>query len=287
MIQRFLMSPPGVGWRIAGGENHWSRKGKPVDSEAAYEEWETLYKAVTRAGGSVQVLHPQKYSHKLMTGLPYAANWGHFFRRGNLFLLSRMKAEHRKKEAEVVRRFLRSLKLGWQIDQSQSIWEGQADICPLGEDEHLIAYGVRSDEASVLEIGEHLISSEAPVPLPVKIIEPFFHGDTCLNPIATPSGPVILVFKGAFANPGKFGDFKNYFPDRYKVVEIGEQDALSYACNGLPVNDTFIYPRGVSDALLLSIENQGMKLVEIHMPNLFEAGGGPRCLVNRLTSQTF
>lgn len=280
------MSPPPTNWQIKGGKNRWSQEKKAVDSEAAYAEWQTLWGAITRAGGIVQVLHPQKYTDELLTGLPYAANWGQYFREKNLFLLSRMSVPHRQMESEVVRKFLRSLNLGWIIDQSESVWEGQADLIPLPNYYFILTFGTRSEHKSVTEVATHL--EEMLAMSAFALSEPFFHGDTCLNPIATPSGPVLLVCKKAFQSEFAVKTLKSISRKSFEVIEISEQDALAYACNGLPVGNTFVYPKGISDALLKRLEEHGMKLAEVHLPNLLGAGGGgPRCLVNRLDPQKF
>ena len=281
ILQRFFMSPPPTNWQVRGRKTE-----KKVDSEAAYEEWQSLWKAITRAGGIVHVLQPQKYTSEFLTGLPYAANWGQYFRGKNLFLISRMSAPHRQKESKVIRVFLHNYDPGLEIAQSKSVWEGQADICTLPDYYFLLTFGSRSEHKSVTEIAgyqDEMLSMSA-----FMLNEPFLHGNTCINLIATPSGPILLVRKEAFPSEFVLKTLEAASRKRFSVIEVNEQDALAYACNALPVNNTLIYLKGLSDALLKILERRGLRLVEIEMPNLCGAGGGgPRCLVNRLDPQQF
>lgn len=294
MAQRFLMSPPPKDWRIVGGENFKSQERIQVDTEAAYWEWSKLLSAISFAGGEVHALDPKKYTDELLSGLMYAANWGRWWKRKNLFLLSRMKVPHRQKEARVIRRFLEDKDFGFAIGQAKSIWEGQADVADLPAGAHILTYGPRSELSSVeelyrlrvLDLTELKFSASRMPALGQAILEPFFHGDTCFNAAATPKGPVVLIYPGAFVD--KKARTAVWWSVKFhaEVIIISREDALAYACNALPVGNIFIYPKGISDALLKQLEDRGLELVEISMPNLFGAGGGgPRCLVNRLDEQ--
>lgn len=294
MAQRFLMSPPPKSWRIVGGENFKSEDRKAVDPEAAYWEWSRLLSAISFAGGEVHALDPKKYTNELLSGLTYAANWGRLWKSKNLFLLSRMKVPHRQKEAEVIRRFLEDKNFGFAIRQAESIWEGQADVADLPAGARILTYGPRSELPSVEELYRLRVldltdasSSASRMPaLGQAILEPFFHGDTCLNLVATPKGPVALIYPGAFAdNEARTAAWWSV-KLRAEVILVNREDALAYAGNALTVGHTFIYLEGISDALLKQMDNRGLELVEIQMINLFgTGGGGPRCLVNRLDEQ--
>src|SRR5207237_1615672 len=76
-------------------------------------------------------------------------------------------------------------------------WEGQADVCSLPGERYVLTWGVRSVRESVDEVMELL----PPVAraLPVRLRQPFFHGDTCLNVVRGAGGrTLLLAHAGAF-----------------------------------------------------------------------------------------
>jgi N-dimethylarginine dimethylaminohydrolase len=95
MTGLFLMSPPGLDWRLAGRANFRSKDAGEVDARRARREWLALAEAIEARGGTVVVLP----SSPGMTGLPYAAECGHPV--GERFLLPRMQSPHRAREKEL------------------------------------------------------------------------------------------------------------------------------------------------------------------------------------------
>src|SRR5260370_18885807 len=106
MSVTFLMSYPGPGWHIRGGENFRSETRSETNPRRALKEWIALCDAITRAGGHILVMPPAAVDPPL-TGMVYTANAGQLFRIGerSLFLLSNMSVVHRQKEREPVAAF--------------------------------------------------------------------------------------------------------------------------------------------------------------------------------------
>jgi N-dimethylarginine dimethylaminohydrolase len=278
MSHSYLMSPPPRGWRIRGGTNYKSKARPAVNPRKALEEWLRLADAIESAGGRVGVVEPSE--EPLLTGMMYTANAGWLRAAGPdpVFRLANVSVEHRKAERPVIE--LALVAAGFRTEQSHAVWEGQADMCHL-PDRLVLTYGVRSVRESVEEVEEGL----APGALfhAARLRDPFFHGDTCMDPLAAPRGPVWLAFPGAFASAEEYDAARAFAGGAAEVIEISEADALAYACNALAVGEELLVPTGLSPAFKDATRAQGYKLRELDFGELFgKGGGGPRCLVNEL-----
>jgi len=207
------MSPPPPGWKIQGGANYKSRERPAINPRRALQEWLELAEAIEAAGGAVVVLEPPETP--LLTGLMYTANAGWLRTASPVprFRLANLSVAHRKAESPVVRQALSGL--GWEVEAAASTWEGQADMCTLppgGTDAPLIlTYGVRSTRESVDEVAAALPSGQRFHAS--KLRDPFFHGDTCMDPLPSPKGPVWLVFPGAFASNDEYRATRRFASD--------------------------------------------------------------------------
>ncbi|MHB8419115.1 MAG: dimethylarginine dimethylaminohydrolase family protein [Myxococcales bacterium] len=278
MSHGYLMSPPPRGWHIRGGSNYKS-KGRPaVNPQRALVEWLALADAIESAGGRVAVLEPSE--EPLLTGLMYTANAG-WLRSGGpapVFRLAQVSVEHRQAERPVLEAALAAA--GFRTERAAAVWEGQADMCHL-PDRVILSYGVRSVRESVDEVAAAL-----PPGTPfhaARLREPYFHGDTCMDPLAGPRGPLWLAYPGAFADAAEYQVARRFASSAAEVVEVSEEDALAYGCNSLPVGGALLAPSGLSKRFKDVVRAQGYELRELDMGELFgKGGGGPRCLVNEL-----
>jgi N-dimethylarginine dimethylaminohydrolase len=278
MARAFLMSPPPARWRIRGGANYKSVRRDSVSPRRALREWLSLADAIEAHGGVVSVVPPPADPPEPLTGLMYTANAG-WLRTGDRFRLARLSVAHRQEERGYLREALTKL-FGWEIEESRSLWEGQADMCKLSGSVILLSYGVRSSRESVDEVAELLPSGQRYGA--VRLREPFFHGDTCMDVLAG-SNPTFLVFPGAFATPDEYRVVKKMASGEAELLEISEADALGYACNTLGLGEVLLVPSGLSAELQRSLVQRGYRLVELDFSELFgKGGGGPRCLVNEI-----
>lgn len=276
----FLMSYPGPSWTIRGGANFRSQERAPTNPRAAMQEWLGLCDAITRAGGTILVMPPKPATPPL-SGMIYTANAGALFRKGDVgdFVVSQMAVNHRQDEHGQVSAFFREA--GVAALQANQVWEGQADICSLAGSRYILTWGVRSVQKSVDEIRTHLPPGARTLALQLR--EPFFHGDTCLNPIKNRVGDhVLLAHAGAFVDHS-IQDVRDFVGSYAEVFPVDEDDALGYACNALSVDGTLLIPTGLSTALRGQLVRRGFTLQELELGELFgKGGGGPRCLVNEL-----
>jgi N-dimethylarginine dimethylaminohydrolase len=280
-MQTFLMSHPPERWRIRGGENFRSRVAKGqntrTDPRAAMKEWLALCDAIEKRGGRVVVLPPADADPPL-TGMMYTANAGALFGADG-WLVSRMSVAHRTAESAHIRAFLPSV--GFTVEEAPYVWEGQADVTTLPGARWLLTWGVRSVRESVDEVRKRLPAGART--LEIKLRDPWFHGDTCLNPLTTRAGKTVLLAHEAAMVDHTLDDLRRFCDGEAEVLAVSEADALGYACNALGVEGTVLLPRGLSTTLLDELRARGFDLEELELGELFgKGGGGPRCLVNEL-----
>ena len=278
MSHSYLMSPPPRGWRIRGGTNYKSKSRPSVNPRKALEEWISLADAIESAGGKVGVVEPSE--EPLLTGMMYAANAGWLRAVGPdpVFRLANVSVAHRKAELPVLD--LALVAAGFRTERSNAVWEGQADMCHL-PDRLILTYGVRSTRESVEEVGDALPMGA--LFHPARLREPYFHGDTCMDALAAPRGPIWFAFPGAFASAEEYEAARVFAGGSAEVIEISEADALAYACNSLAVGEELLLPTGLSRKFKDAARSAGYKVRELDFGELFgKGGGGPRCLVNEL-----
>lgn len=277
----FLVSYPGPSWRILGAQNFRSEQRAVASPSRALQEWLRFTEAMERRGAVLWPVSPPLVEPAL-TGLVYAANHGHLFARPGqppLFLVSRMSVPHRARERGVVRGHLEAL--GVETRECVARWEGQAEVATLPGGRYVLTWGVRSDRESVDEVASHL--PEGARVLVIRLREPFFHGDTCLNVVATSSGRSLLLAHGGALVDATLADLERFCAPDVEVVPVTRDDALAYACNALSLGAELLSPPGLSAALHETLAARGVRQVEVALDELFgKGGGGPRCLVNEL-----
>lgn len=277
----FLMSYPGPSWHIRGGENFRSKARKDTNPRAAMKEWLTLCDAITRAGGRILIMPPSSDPKSPLTGMIYTANAGALFKNGDKwsFLISKMAVAHRQAEREHIRAFLGEA--GVTTADAKHTWEGQADITTLPGSRYLLTWGVRSVKESIEEVRDRLPMGSRN--LEIQLRDPYFHGDTCLNPLTNRGADTTLLVHGAAMVNRTIPELRTFLGTYADVLAVEEEDALAYACNALNVNGTVLLPSGLSTGVRGQLIKRGFTLEELELPELFgKGGGGPRCLVNEL-----
>ncbi len=281
MPATFLMSYPRADWQIRGGENFRSKAKAATNPRAAMKEWLQLCDAITHAGGRILVMPPATDAEARHTGMIYTANSGALFKNGDqwTFLVAKMAVAHRQTEKARISAFWKEA--GMPTADAAHIWEGQADLTTLPASRYLLTWGVRSVKESLEEARKRLPMGART--LDIQLRDPFFHGDTCLDPLTNRAGDtVLLAHEGAMVDRS-LPELRSFLGGRIDVLAVDEGDALAYACNALCVNGTVLLPSGLSTALRGHLLKRGFTLEELELPELFgKGGGGPRCLVNEL-----
>ncbi len=276
MADAFLMSYPGPDWRIRGAANFRSRARAATSPRAALAEWLRLGDAIARRGGRIWVMPPAGVAPPL-TGMIYTANAGALL--GGVFVVSKMAVAHRQAERQPIVEFLNRARLPTAL--AAHTWEGQADVCALGGDRFLLTWGVRSSESSIAEVRARLPAGAQA--LPVRLRDPYFHGDTCLSPLQNRKGQVVLLAHADALVDRTLADLQRFAGAEVEVLPISRADALGYAANALGIGGRILLPTGLSAELKRQLAERDFDLEEIELAELFgKGGGGPRCLVNRL-----
>jgi N-dimethylarginine dimethylaminohydrolase len=190
-----------------------------------------------------------------------------------------MSVGHRQVEREHVRAFMSEA--GLPVAEAQHVGEGQADVTTLKGNRFVLTWGVRSVREALAEVRARLPMGARVLELQIK--DPFFHGDTCLDPIDTRSGDEVLLAHAGALVSGGLPELRTFLGQYGEVLAVDEDDALRYACNSLCVNGTLLVPSGLSAGLRGTLVRRGIPVEELELPELFgKGGGGPRCLVNEL-----
>jgi N-dimethylarginine dimethylaminohydrolase len=66
-----------------------------------------------------------------------------------------------------------------------------------------------------------------------------------------------------------------------KRIEIGEEDALAFACNAVNIDATVVVNRA-TPAFVQALARKGFEVVQTPLSEFMKAGGSAKCLTLRL-----
>jgi N-dimethylarginine dimethylaminohydrolase len=104
----------------------------------------------------------------------------------------------------------------------------------------------------------------------------FYHLDTCFCPL---EGGYVLFYPPAFDEESHTLIEKRVPAD--KRIVIDEEDALSFACNAVNIDDTIVVNRA-SAGLVRAMAKKGFDVVQTPLSEFMKAGGSAKCLTLRL-----
>ena len=264
-MTRVLVCPPihfGVEYVI----NPWMAGQVGAASRAvAQRQWDALVAAL-RGIADVSVLAPGR-------GLPdmcFAANGG--FVLGNTFVPPNFAVSQRRPEAPLYRRWAESA--GFDIVElaDDTAFEGEGDALwwPRADEPILWAgYGVRSALGAHLPLAERLRARVVSLRL---IDERFYHLDTCFVPL--PEGRAVY-YPPAFDERSRAVVRSLVAGDG--LVEVGEEDALNFACNAIRIGRHWI-ANFASTPLRQRLERWGYTVTTTPLTEFMKAGGAAKCL---------
>lgn len=249
--------------------NPWMDPSKPVSTEKAMAEWNTLRDVYQGLGHTVDAVESQP-------GLPdmvFAANSGTVV--DGRVLGSRFRAPQRAAEADHFRR--------WFIDNGfrdvvmpTHINEAEGDFAWTGT-LLLAGTGFRTDPGAHAEAQEVL---GVPV-VSLQLVDPrYYHLDTALFVLAEGSQgdrdqdlrPQIAYYPDAFS-PGSQRVLRRLFPD---AVLATAQDAECLGLNGVSDGRNVVLPQEAT-GLARQLAARGYETVMVDVSELRKAGGGPKC----------
>ena len=265
-MTRVLICPPtrfGVEYVI----NPWmSGQIGAASQRVAKQQWDALV-ATLRKIADVSVIDPGP-------GLPdmcFAANGG--FVLGNAFVSANFAVSQRQPEAPLFRQWAE--RAGFDIldlpDDTAFEGEGDALWWPRSDESILWAgYGVRSALGAHTPLAERLRARVVSLRL---IDERFYHLDTCFVPL--PDGRVVY-YPPAFDERSRAVVRSLVASNR--LVEVGEEDALNFACNAIRIGRDWI-ANYASAELRQRLERWGYNVTTTPLSEFMKAGGAAKCLV--------
>lgn len=134
-------------------------------------------------------------------------------------------------------------------------------------------YGWRSGE----EAPEHLQKIFGLRAVALKLVDPrFYHLDTCFCPL---SGGWLMYYPAAFDIASR--EAIRAIAPVEKRIEVGEKDALSFACNAVEVAGR-VFLNACSDDLRSRLIDAGFTPVVTPLSEFMKAGGAAKCLTLQL-----
>lgn len=280
----FLMSYPRPDWALRGKSNYFSAGAAqyPHGPRQAMADWLSIARHIEQAGGRVIVMPPAANAN--LTGLPYTAEAGAFFRDADGapgFLLSNMTPEHRRPEPTYLAGFMAAL--GWHTRAVPVRWEGQGDALRIDERRIVHTYGVGPTARTSADAYPEVAALLSPSHLQVRYrADPWFHGNTFLGSFRSKTGEHVVVLHPGALEPEQLERLLAFLGG-VPVVRIDAESSRNYATNALQVHDTVIAPSGLGETIYAVWRDLGLEVVTLDLPALFRSGGGAAvCLTNRL-----
>lgn len=280
----FLMSYPRPDWGLRGKSNFLSSQATSGPSpRGAMSDWLAVAQAIEDAGGHVLVMPPSPVHN--LTGLPYTAEAGEFFRDDQgqpCFLLPRMKPAHRQEEPAYTAGFVAGL--GWRAVASEHTWEAQGDAIRLGPGRVVHTWGQGPSARTRPEAAAQVAPLLGGQSMSLRFkADPWFHGNTFLGWFQSPAGDQgALVICPEAVSDEDLARLRAFAPEA-RLVSISRQESLDYATNALQVGDTVIAPSGVGQTMHALWAALGLQVVTLDLDTLFRRGGGAAvCMSSRL-----
>ena len=235
--------------------------------EDALQEWQNLYESVSKRA-LVSLVDPQP-------GLPdmtFTANAGLIVH--DKVVLSRFRHPERQGEEQHFQEWF--LKNRYKIYQTPVglSFEGAGDALLDRKEAFLwMGWGYRSAWAVHVHLSNYLDMEVLPLRL---IDERFYHLDTCFCPL---TDGYLLYYPAAFDEPTRRLIAERV--PRNKRIAVSEEDAVSFACNAVNIDDLLILNH-VGSKLRNQLREAGFEVIETGMTQFMKAGGGTKCLTLRL-----
>jgi N-dimethylarginine dimethylaminohydrolase len=263
----FLMCPPEY-FTVAYIINPWMHGNlRRIDNAVAKQQWRSLYDLITDHA-IVRLVMPQPGSPDMV----FTANAG--LVKGNRFIVSRFRYPERQYEEPYF--------ADWFMDRGFQVslmprdvpFEGAGDALFNRGDETLwMAHGHRSISAAREVIYERIGADIVTLKL---VDDRFYHLDTCFCPL---EGGYVLYYPAAFDPRSREMIEQRVAADRR--IEIGEEDALAFACNAVNIDDVVIVNRA-TQGFVETLAGKGFRVLQTPLTEFMKAGGSAKCLTLRL-----
>jgi N-dimethylarginine dimethylaminohydrolase len=244
-------------------ENHVGKTHRSL----AHEQWAKLHRNLAELAEIVLV--------PAAPGLPdmvFSANAGLVV--GRRAIVSRFRAKERRGEEPLFRTLFE--RQGFEIAPwpDDVPFEGAGDAL-LDREQPIIwcGYGMRSGAAAPVVV-ERVFGRRT---IGLCLVDPrFYHLDTCFCPL---SDGWLVYYPPAFDAASRAAIEALVSPE--KRIEIGEDDALQFACNAVEL-DKRVFMNGASATLQNRLRAAGFTPVLTPLTEFMKAGGAAKCLTLKL-----
>ncbi|MET8102483.1 dimethylargininase [Streptomyces sp. NPDC005236] len=255
--RRLLMCRPSH-FDVRYSINPWMHPDKPVDTELALAQWETLRALYEELGHTVEVIEPQA----ALPDMVFAAN-GATVVDGKV-LGARFRHAERTGEGPAYLDWFRGrgfTELLWP----QYINEGEGDYLLAGR-RLLAGTGFRTDPRSHAEAQEFF---GVPVTGLTLVNPEFYHLDTAL---AVLSDSEVMYYPAAFT-PGSRAVLRELYPD---AILATDADAAVFGLNAFSDGRNVLLPQAATH-LIGELRERGFAPRGVDLSELLKAGGSVKC----------
>lgn len=274
MSKTILMCEPNL-FNVNYEINPWmEHKINSVDSDLAYKQWKSLMTILSEKSKTV-IMEKQS---TLLPDIVFTANAGLII--DNTFITSNFQFNERKPESFIFSRHLNEI--GFSVDnyfiENDIAFEGAGDALFSHSNKSLfLAHGFRTSKLCSNHIVNVLKNHNSSYTLyELELIDPrFYHLDTCFCPL---DNGLIMYYPKAFSMETReklIGNFGN------KLIEVSEEDAITFVCNAVSVSNNLILNK-VSDDFKNYLNLMGINVYEAPMSEFLKSGGSCKCLTLNL-----
>lgn len=254
---KVLMCAPthfGVNYEI----NPWMRNQQGrVNRVVANNQWARLCNEIARVA-DVKLINEVEN----LPDLVFTANAG--IVHNNIAIVSRFRNPERQPEEYYFTNWF--IQNGYLTINIDNYYEGAGDHLTDHLGRHWLGTGFRTDPLAAVELTKIL-------DIPIRTLElvdgRWYHLDTCFCPL---SGGELLWYPPAFSLTSQRtirSEFINH-------IEVSFEDALSFACNTVCIDDDIYIPNNGDTSRKLSA--LGYRVHEFELSEFMRAGGAARCL---------
>jgi N-dimethylarginine dimethylaminohydrolase len=267
MPTRFLVCPP-THYAVTYDINPWMTRNVGYSAPDAQRQWERLMETFSVAA-NVQLVTMEPGEH--VPDLVFTANAGLIC--GNLAVLSSFRHPERRREQSHYRTHL--AKAGFATTYlQQTYFEGAGDAIFDRVRPILYAgYGWRSERNATLQLQELVGCRVMPLLL---VDERFYHLDMALCSLS--SGHVIVYMDAL--SPHAQTQLRRTIDPGY-LIEIGIDDALSFACNSVELDDAIVM-HACTRSLRERLNHAGYRVFQTELDEFHKAGGSVKSLTLKL-----
>jgi N-dimethylarginine dimethylaminohydrolase len=261
------MCPPEY-FNVAYIINPWMHGNlRKIDNAVAKQQWRSLHDTLTDVA-TVRLVLPQPSSPDMV----FTANAG--LVKKNRFVASRFRYPERQAEEPYFADWFQDRGYDVSLMPRDVPFEGAGDaLFDRGAKCLWMAHGHRSISAARDIIAERF---DIDVEVLKLVDQRFYHLDTCFCPL---EGGFLLYYPPAFDADSCALIEKRVRPEKRIVIE--EQDALSFACNAVNIDDTIVLNRA-SQGLVRAMAKKRFTVVQTPLSEFMKAGGSAKCLTLRL-----